>query len=409
MPLKEVIDDILNTIYSKDAKSSFFTDNNIKRCVLKHMLQICSESIFLYNNHVYKQQDGVAMGSLLAPLLAEWFVAKMEINIFNRKLICRPLFYKRYVDDIFAIFRTTTERDQFHDLLNSWHPNLVFTMETSTHSVPFLDTAISIKNEQFDCKVFRKPTNTGMIMNYHCTAPFKWKTSLIKCFLMRAYRVSSNFDNFNKEVMIIKNTFANNSYPESFTTRYINEFISHHKIDNTSFPKPPTNFRQEDQQNTTYLAIPYLGKPSIRFQNKLQRNLSKYDVQVKVAFRTTKVGSYFNLKTRSSRLFKSNVVYQFKCTRDENTSYIGESKRHLFTRISEHCKSDKNSAIFNHFYSCSDCQNVINIANQFTILQTCTVTTVLSTEAMLITKYKPSLNTQLGASNGAMVSLQLYQ
>ena len=44
VPLKEVIDDILYTIYSKEAKSTFFKDNNIKKCVLKHMLQICSES-----------------------------------------------------------------------------------------------------------------------------------------------------------------------------------------------------------------------------------------------------------------------------------------------------------------------------------------------------------------------------
>ena len=355
------------------------------------------------------------MGSPLAPLLAEWFVTKLETNIFNQNITCRPLFYKRYVDDIFAVFRTTSERDEFHGLLNGWHPNLVFTMENSTDSVPFLDTAISIRNNQFNSKVYRKPTNTGMIMNYHCTAPSKWKVSLIKCFLMRAYRISSDIDNFNSEVKTIKKIFKDNAYPDSFIQRIINEFISHHNIDKNNLNRKVTilekdNNQKEDnnKKNTTFLAIPYFGKPSLRFQRKLQRNLNEYDVQIKIAYRTTKVGSYFNLKTQCSQLFKSNVVYKFKCSRDENTSYIGESKRNLFARISEHCKVDKNSAIFNHLYSCIDCQNVNNIVKQFTVLQACTVHTVLSTEAMLITKYRPTLNTQMGATNGALVSLQLY-
>ena len=39
------------------------------------MLNLCSQSVFLYNNKVYKQIDGVAMGSPLGPVLANLFMS----------------------------------------------------------------------------------------------------------------------------------------------------------------------------------------------------------------------------------------------------------------------------------------------------------------------------------------------
>ena len=44
---------------------------------------------------------------------------------------------------------------------------------------------------------------------------------------------------------------------------------------------------------------------------------------------------------------KSFVVYKFTCA-GCNARYIGETTRHLTTRIKEHLVSDKNSHIFKH-------------------------------------------------------------
>ena len=136
---------------------------------------------------MYKQCDGVAMGSPLAPLLANWFVCKMENKILENKQhhACKPFFYKRYVDDIFAVFRSTDERDAFFDIFNTSHPNLQFTMETKTNSIPFLDVSVSQSDGFYNTQVYRKPTNTGVLMNYECMAPTKWKKALIKCLLNR--------------------------------------------------------------------------------------------------------------------------------------------------------------------------------------------------------------------------------
>ena len=158
-----------------------------------------------------------------------------------------------------------------------------------------------------------------------------------------------------------------------------------------------------------FFTLPYVGKPSLKFQRTIRDQMNKHQVSVCAAYKTVKVSSYFSLKDKCSDLFRSNVVYRFTCSDDKNSSYIGETKRHLFERIVEHClKKTSESAIFDHLYQCDVCQNVKNIANSFEIIQHCDWYDVLSCEALLITIHQPSLNIQLGPGKGTMTSLALY-
>ena len=121
---------------------------------------------------------------------------------------------------------------------------------------------------------------------------------------------------------------------------------------------------------------------------------------MRATFSTTKVQSYFSLKSRCSTLFTANVVYLFSCPCDKSVSYLGETRRQLFRRILEHGKMGTNSAVFEHLEGCDACQDK-NIAESFTILQRCGSANICSVEAMFINKLRPSLNTQLGPSKGA--------
>ena len=125
------------------------------------------------------------------------------------------------------------------------------------------------------------------------------------------------------------------------------------------------------------------------------------------AYNTTKVGTYYKLKPPCPKLFLSNVVYQFSCCRDDNTTYIGETRRQLFRRVEDHNGKDQQSAVFQHLYNCTDCQSS-NLTDRFNILKTCGKGDLLSCEALMISKYRPKLNTQLGPAKGTQVSLSLY-
>ena len=376
------------------------------------MLTLCSESVFLYKNSVYKQCDGVAMGSPLAPLLANWFVVSIEKKILEdpEHASYKPKIYKRYVDDVFAVFNSPEDRDTFFKVLNSAHPNLRFTMEISSGALPFLDVSISIKEESYSTKVYRKPTNTGVLMHFECMAPLRWKKALIRCLLMRAFKLSSNLKNFNSEVMMIQTSLQKNGYPSRFINEVCEPFIQDKNINETSFELPQQIQPRSGHQDSTpvYVCIPYVGRPSQKLQIRIRQEMQTHQITTIAAYRTTKVGSYFNLKSPCPHLFNSNVVYQFQCFRDGNSTYIGETRRQLFRRVDDHCGKDKKSAVFDHLYKCSPCQSNNVISDQFKILRKCDKRSILSYEALLIAKNCPVLNTQLGPAKGTMVSLSLY-
>jgi len=79
---------------------------------------------FSFNNTMYKQTDGIAMGSPLGPVLANMFVIYHEALLFDFK----PCMYQRYVDNIFAIFKMESDSEMVLQL-NSFHPSLKFTIE----------------------------------------------------------------------------------------------------------------------------------------------------------------------------------------------------------------------------------------------------------------------------------------
>ncbi len=125
------------------------------------------------------------MGSPLGPTLANWFLGDIEELIFKDSKPLYPKFYTRYVDDVFAIFSNINDVTRFLNLLNSQHGNLEFTVEYAKETLPFLDVEVKLGNK-IETWLYRKSTNTGVLLNYNSMAPLSWKSGLIKCLPTRA-------------------------------------------------------------------------------------------------------------------------------------------------------------------------------------------------------------------------------
>ena len=109
--------------------------------------------------------DGVAMGSPLGPLMANVFLCHLEDKLTRDGVM--PTFYKRYVDDTLARMPSTDAAVDFLTTLNSLHPSLSFTMELPVdNKISFIGIVIIKNRTKIDTQVYRKPTNTGLLLHF---------------------------------------------------------------------------------------------------------------------------------------------------------------------------------------------------------------------------------------------------
>ena len=77
---------------------------------------------FNFDGKIYKQTDGVAVGSWLGPSLANAFLCFHEqIWLNDCSEDFKPVHYRRCVDDIFSLFRSPDHLEKFANYLNSKH------------------------------------------------------------------------------------------------------------------------------------------------------------------------------------------------------------------------------------------------------------------------------------------------
>ena len=294
-------------------------------------LNICSsQNYFQFNNVLYRQKSGLAMGSPLSPLLAEVFMNHFENNLFKSKnpLLKNIFYWYRYVDDIICCWiGSNRQLNLFLNFINSLEPSINFTLELDENkSINFLDLTIKILNNRHDFSIFRKPTHTDTIIPASSSHPWTHKLAFFNSSIHRLFNVPMSPDNFLKEVNVLKQMAVNNSYPSSLIDKLIHKKRLHFQIPNLLFaPFLP------DSQQTSYFRLPFL--PSI--SNKIKNLIPKNKYKVSFYTPTNLAKALLNCKTPLPPHLKSGV-YQLLC-QDCNTNYIGKTGRNFNTRIKEHC------------------------------------------------------------------------
>ena len=102
--LEETIDICANILFENTEKVV------LSKIEFKELLFLATKkSYFIFNGNLYKQVDGVVMGSPLGPTLANAFLVHFEKNwLQNCPSDFKPYYYRRYVDDIFCFIYLTT-------------------------------------------------------------------------------------------------------------------------------------------------------------------------------------------------------------------------------------------------------------------------------------------------------------
>ena len=144
VPLAETIQICADALYTSEHPLAPFPRN-----IFVELMEMATSSVeFSFNNTMYRQTDGVAMGSPLGPTLANIFVGYYESLLFQD--VATPEMYFRYMDDTFVVFNNENQCDNFLNKLNSLHPSLRFTFEKESNlRLPFLDVLVEKLHPNF--------------------------------------------------------------------------------------------------------------------------------------------------------------------------------------------------------------------------------------------------------------------
>ena len=292
--------------------------------------------VMLTPDGYYKQVDGLAMGSPCAPLLANGWLSQYDSQIRdNAKL------YFRYMDDILREI-TETRYDSKLEEINALHDSLAFTGEKEkAGTLPVLDAKLINKDGVLSSTWYCKPTDTGLIMNFHALAPMKYKRAAVIGFVHRIHRACSNWENFHESIERAKTIMFKNQYPPSFTEKLIHDTLT--KI----FLGESRKKDNDNPEDPFLLFLQYRGKCS----EKYAKDLYKTGVPLRIVFTLRKMKTVTpSLKEPVEMNLKSGVVYKLTCPRC-TACYVGATSRHLQIRFKEHT-SRKSSAVAKHLELC---------------------------------------------------------
>ena len=199
-------------------------DTAVLACLLEIVLK---NNFFVFDGKFYKQLQGTAMGTKLAPAYANIFMGKLEHNILSHAPL-KPSFYKRYIDDILIIWpHSEADLNTFLTSLNSLHPTIKFSFEYNKNTITFLDLNI-YKGPSFsttnilDVETHIKPTNKQAYIHATSYHPPGASKGVAIGEMKRYLRTNSQIGTFNKYKAKHWFNLRKRGYSPGFIRKYTN-------------------------------------------------------------------------------------------------------------------------------------------------------------------------------------------
>ena len=391
VPVDETISLILNKVYHDDSTPKL----DIPEAALKALLEICTKRapFITHRGHMYTQIDGVAMGSPLGVLFANFYMGIVEERVFSSSP--PPPTYCRYVDDTFVAVRDETD---IQDLIARFqqHSVLRFTSECSVDGkLPFLDVLVSSNNEGITTSVYRKSTDEGHCLNGNSECPQRYKSSVIDTYIRRALTHCSTWHLTNEELKKTTQMLVNNGYSNEEVEKRIRKNINKWYMENHEETPENNNIKlfYRGYYHKNYKEDEKALRKIINENITPTRENSK--INLNIYYKSKKTSQLLlknNPAPQPSDLKKRNVVYQFKCPEVGcSHSYIGLTTTRLSKRISCHLQEGNIYKHFNHQHSRRPTRE--EVVNSTEVIDTAPDHKRLRyLEAIYILRDKPSLN-----------------
>ena len=340
IPVDKACDYINNKLLKDDTLSSRTSLDSTE--IISLLDFVLSNNYFIYEDKIYKQIHGCAMGSPVSPVVANLCMEAIEEVAINTSVV-QPKVWKRYVDDSFCIIKRDAV-NSFHTTLNSIDPHISFTIEEeSDQQIAFLDTLVSRKDNMITIGVYRKATHTDRYLDFSSHHDKRHKISTAETLLHRAIKLPSTSQGKNTEINHVTDALRVNNYPSDVISSILKR----------KFSKPPAHFIPTPEElvcmffkwaaphenPNSFAVLPFINGVT----QPLTRILRKHDIQVVNKPLKTLQQEFPSPKFRPSIEYQPNVVYKIPCA-DCDWCYIGETGRCFDTRKKEHIRNVKTFA-----------------------------------------------------------------
>jgi len=401
VPIDDTIKIILDYVYRNDHKVA----PKIPEYALKQLLEICTKDApFQHiNGEFYQQIDGIAMGSPLGCIFANFYMCHIENNIIPN-LPKPPALYARYVDDILLIVDNESELNTIKEKFND-NSALKFTSEIGRDKLPFLDVFIENIDGELTTSVYTKPSNNGNLLNYNSECPIKYKKGVINTMLLRASKICSSQLLLEKEIQRLRQVFTNNNFPMKIIDDCIATFRNKIVSIRSNDPVQPDTSNSlkiyyNNQMNDQYKKDEKIMRDIIA--NNIKANNPNDKIQLVIYYNSSKTRNLImrnKIQSNTSPSSSCWAVYEVSCPYEGcellNPSYIGQTRNTLRTRLQQHTRD---GAIKQHIetshrnlvVSLEILEKHARIVKQFQDFKR-----LIVYEALLILNRKPQMNRQI--------------
>ncbi|CAH2285163.1 Hypothetical predicted protein, partial [Pelobates cultripes] len=194
------------------ASSTSYTGPPIEY-IMELLHLVLSQNYFRFEQTRYKQIAGTSMGAAMAPMYANSYM-----YIFEQEQILIPfhdsiLFYRRFIDDIFIIWKNVGPTpDEMLNTINSLDTPVRLTMTTSDKQIDFLDVRLYREDDKIAYTLFSKPTDRNTLLHAKSHHPKHHIRSLPQSQFMRVIRNNSNIINTQLQLQIMWDKFLSRGY-----------------------------------------------------------------------------------------------------------------------------------------------------------------------------------------------------
>ena len=365
VPVDATIEIIIDEVYHR--RSNGLDKLPLSPDILRNLLVACTkDSPFKGpDGKLYSQKDGVAMGSPLGPLFANFYMAKVEHATLNDPDL-RPSTYCRYVDDIFVEVR---DSDHLSAIIQGLEKNsvLTFTSERQHHNcLTFLDVTVESTPDRYITSVYVKPTNNGKTLHASSECPSKYKNSVLRAFATRAVKTSSTYElmhaEFNRSKQLLVNNGYTNTEVDHEIRRQLDKKCTQQPTENqqpteqqqqattttTSNTQQPTeqstqkvhNIYYRNYMNTQYQTDEKILKDIIKKNVKCNRDNERLQINIYYQNHKTRELVMKNSPTTVKQSNRTNVVYRYTCPHEDcrprHICYVGATTTTLARRLTMH-------------------------------------------------------------------------